>query len=120
MPSFNSSPWMRGAPQSGFARDPEQCQGRPLRAPTTLFPVSERVHAYSQRVCKLLLGQAHETSKSDDVFAPRKTSAKNALTLLPGNRTREVPVGQITSPALHSFSFPRTRRDASFDWTQPL
>src|SRR5213593_2541531 len=101
MPSFNSSPWMRGAPQSGFARDPEQCQGRPLRAPATLFPVSERVHAYSERVCKLLLGQAHEASKSDDIFASSKASAQNALTLFPRNRAREVAVGQFTSIALH-------------------
>ena len=81
--------------------DSQQGQRRSLRAPTTLFPVAQRMDADSESVGELLLSQSDEASKGDDIIAPCKLSAKDTLALFPRHRTGEVPVGQLTNLVAH-------------------
>jgi len=52
-------------------------------------------------VRKLLLSQARESSKRDDILSPRELSAEYAFALFPRHRTSEVLLGQFTNLIFH-------------------
>jgi len=53
-----------------------------------------------ESIRKLLLGQARDASKCDDIFASSELSAKDTFSLFPWYRTSEALLGQFTRCAL--------------------
>jgi len=81
--------------------DPQQRQGRSLGTSATLLPVSQRVHADTQSIGELLLRQADESSKNDNVLPTQNLAADDALALFPGYGPREIFLGQLGNLVSH-------------------
>ena len=70
-------------------RDSQECQRRPFRLATVLFPVAKGVHTDAERAGGLALRQANETTESRHI-AGLKLAAHDALTLAAAQRSREI------------------------------
>lgn len=81
--------------------DAEQGERRALRGPAILLPVSERVHADTERLGEPSLREANETPQRGDI-SRRQLTAHDAGPLFSSESTCEVGSGEL-SAFLHEF-----------------
>ncbi len=75
--------------------NPQKGDGGAFRMPAALFPISKRVHTDSHRLSELGLGETHETAQRRNVVARLELSKHETVAESCGDRSREIPVGEL-------------------------
>jgi hypothetical protein len=76
-------------------RDPQEGERRALGFPSSLLPVSQRVHADPEGGCEPFLREPDELAQRGDVLARLDLAAHDSAPLACLHRTPEVGVGQL-------------------------